>query len=313
MNGVSESPFGVGLERYAGVVVALAEGHDLALILTQERLDSVVWSQAAPVWRVRLAKSGARGDAEFMAYRGRVLEAEDILTREVAPLDREVGAWLAFVKAWGAAAAPEEFLQKHGLRTNDVSRLRRSWDARFDADRALAVRAATLAVEGSTALPVLRVGPAVLRAFPWSPAFGRAALGREASPAGDVVDSHDRYLEAHRRAQRDSARKALHPAASALAPAGRLAVTSPLMRAIDVAGLPFDARQEPVSAPPPLVPRSPHPGVGDTVELAQLTDAELAHDPRIDETVELDARVFGDLDAAAPFALRAPGRVLKKG
>jgi hypothetical protein len=327
---MSDAPFGVSLPTYAGITVALAEGHALEAVLAEEAVALDAWRAAEPRWKIRLAASAARGDAEFTAFRARTLEAEDALARRIEPLDTELGAWLAFVRAWGHAPEPAAFLEERGLSANDVSRLRRVWDVRFEEQPALALEAARRLARGELGpVPPLHVAAKRLVPFPWSkgrvshPSWAPAAAGSA------TLDRDARYLAAHRRAQEamtpparaplasPSAPARLEPArleparlepmrvASSLAPS--LDSTSPLLTAVTVEPLPFVTVGAAVP-PPSSPPQAPHPNLGATVELGALTDDQLVVATTVNDTAILDASALGDLDAASPFPLPQPPR-----
>jgi hypothetical protein len=159
---------GVSLEQYAGVTVALAEGFPLDAILINDRVTRDVWSRAEPAWKVRVAKEGTAGPlfAELSAKR---IVAEDCLARGVAPIDADLAAWMSFLAAYGAHAAPFELLKGKGIGLNDLSRLQRRWARRMAEDERLPKQAADLAKKGPGPLPPIRVDPPVLKRFPWSP------------------------------------------------------------------------------------------------------------------------------------------------
>lgn len=334
---MGDSPFGVSLAVYAGVVTALAEGHALERILVQEGLAVDAWRAAEPEWKARLAASAVRGDAEFSAFRARAIEAEDVLFRRVTPLADDLSAWLAFVHGWSTAAEPRRFLEERGLGANDIARLRRSWDERFERDRDLAVLAARKLAEGDLGAPPFpRVEPALLRRFPWSQAKDAAP----STPEPTERDLDERHLARHEAARRDAARANPHALGSSprepsttpaprpwvappapSAPSNLLDATAPMMTALVLDPLPFVAASHTSEPPRPHEPSAPHPNVGETLELGAFTDAMLRGnaasmppasaplsptEPSIQETAELDARLLGDLDAAAPFALPKP-------
>lgn len=299
---MTDAPFGVSLAVYAGVLVALGEGHDLKAVLDQEQLELDAWRAAEPTWKARLAASSARGGAEFNEFRARTIEAEDTLARRVAPVEEDLGAWLAFAKAWAASPDPAAFLSKHALRAGDVSRLRRGWDERFEAEPALAVKAARLVADGKVGpVPPLRVEPAHLVRFPWSKGY-RAAPHEDPTPAAAEGDDRDaRYLAAHRRARE----RMLAVAPRVLPPDA----TSPCLPAVVLQPLPFDAT-EPAGPLPLSAPLAPHPNVGETVEFPALSDADLlvASDPgsgqNIHATAILDAHALVDVGTPLPFPPR---------
>jgi hypothetical protein len=338
---MTDAPFGVSLAAYAGITSALGEGHSLEAVLAAEAIALDAWRAAEPAWKVRLAASASRGDAEFTAFRARTFEAEDALARRVAPLDVDLVSWLSFVAAWGSAAEPADFLEQHGLRPSDVSRLRRAWDARFEREPALAVKAARLVAGGQLGpVPTVEADRPRLRPFPWS----RRSMAERASSTSDGSDEgrslDSRYLDAHRRV-REAMVGASLPAPS---PAPRLApslaapwpatpspapglappvaplvdATSPFLPAVALEPLPFVAAASSLAAPPTSGPPiAAHPDVGETVELAALSDAALfgspspghaapeAGPPNLHATAILDASALGDLDTAVPFARRS--------
>jgi hypothetical protein len=149
---------GVPLAQFAAVTAALAEGFPLDAVLAVEELDAERWAAADLAWTAQLA-----GGGEALArYEAALASAEDRLARRVAPIEDDLGAWLAFLDASSRAKDPAAFLAGHGLGTNDLARLGRRWRRRMSADRALEKRAADLRRQGPGALPPLRVGNAKL-------------------------------------------------------------------------------------------------------------------------------------------------------
>jgi hypothetical protein len=175
-------PSEVTLEQYAGVTAALADGFPLGAILDNEGLAPHAWRAAEIAWKARVARDGAGGPlfTEMCTKRG---VAEDCLARGVAPLDADLGAWLAFLRAFGEHRAPFDLLAGAGLGMNDVSRLQRRWARRMAEDAELRKQAADLARKGAGPLPALRVEPPVLRPFPWS----RGAAVKEAMKAAALA------------------------------------------------------------------------------------------------------------------------------
>src|SRR6185369_15416545 len=86
----------------------------------------------------------------------------------VDPIDADLRAWIAFLDAYAASAAPDELLAQRDLGMNDLARLRRAWDKRMTRDASLVKRAAKLKKDGVPPLPALRVGPRKLVKSPWA-------------------------------------------------------------------------------------------------------------------------------------------------
>jgi hypothetical protein len=162
---MSDAVHGVSLEQYAGVTVALAEGLPIEAILANERIPADAWARADVAWKVRAAK-----DASVLAQLvGKRAVAEDVLARGVTPIDSDLAAWMSFLQAYAAHPSPFAMLDGAGLGLNDLSRLHRRWSRRMAADESLQKQAAELARKGPGPLPPIRVEPAVLKLFPWSP------------------------------------------------------------------------------------------------------------------------------------------------
>lgn len=186
---------GLGVEQYAGVTAALAEGFALDQILANEQLDPALWHATDSAWKRQLAIDGVQGGSLFNAYRAKREVAEDCLARKVAPLEEDLAAWLSFLDAWAKSPEPDAMLSRSGLNTNDLSRLKRRWSKRMEEDRARAVEAAKLAAQGEKPMPTITVAAAMLRPFPWSKRGEVKAAVAQAPVAVDVpVDvSLDQY------------------------------------------------------------------------------------------------------------------------
>lgn len=92
---------GVTLEQYAGVSAALIEGFPLPAVLNAEGLDARAWPRVSLRWSQRLAAGGAAGPLAA-SYRDTLAFARGWLGRRVAPLEDDLGVWLAFLNAWSA-------------------------------------------------------------------------------------------------------------------------------------------------------------------------------------------------------------------
>jgi hypothetical protein len=94
----------VTLEGYAGITAAVGDGFALAEALANEGVDPGGWPGADAGWKLLLAADGADGPI-FGAFRAKLAEAEDWLSRRVLPIDAELGAWMGFLRAYGAGRA----------------------------------------------------------------------------------------------------------------------------------------------------------------------------------------------------------------
>jgi len=182
----NEAAASLTMEQHAGIAVALAEGFARAQVLAQEQVDEDTFRAADVEWKQRLVED-ARGEGTLFArYQAKRAEAEDWLWRKVSPLGDDLGAWLGFLKAWAAAAAPYGLLASAGLTLADVGRLGRAWEAALARDGKLAKRAAKLA--GDARMPArVTVEPVELRPFPWSPKPQPKAV--EGAGARDALSS----------------------------------------------------------------------------------------------------------------------------
>ncbi len=228
---------GVTVEQYAGITAALAEDLPLETALAQEAISPRAWKPIDVAWKARLAADGAEGSL-FRSYSDKLAEAEDWLARPVAPLGDDLGAWLAFLAAWGKHEAPFELLAGAGLRLSDVSRLRRRWSRRFAEDASLEKRAAELLRKGPGPVPAVTVGQVQHKPYPWSRAGAPAGPATQAKPAPPLPA-----------APPDSPPAPAAPPAPGEAPPRALLVPS-FMKAREPAPLP---------APPPPQPE-PSPG-----------------------------------------------------
>lgn len=158
---------GVTLEQYAGVSAAIIEGFPLPTVLESEGLDARAWPRASLGWSQRLAKDGAGGPLAT-AYRDTLAFARGWLGRRVAPLDDDLGAWMAFLNAWSAHPAPFDLLAQMDISPSDVTRIQGAWAQRLEKDEALQKQALDLAKKKRSAVPKVTVTRADLKPFPWS-------------------------------------------------------------------------------------------------------------------------------------------------
>jgi hypothetical protein len=157
----------VTLEQYAGVSAALVEGFALPAVLESEGLDAAAWPRVSSRWSRRLGDGGAGGPLATV-YRETFAFARRWLGRRVAPLEDDIGAWLAFLNAWSAHPAPFELLDDLGMSPSDVSRVQGAWAARIADDEDLRKKALELARNKPSAIPKVTVTRADLRPFPWT-------------------------------------------------------------------------------------------------------------------------------------------------
>jgi hypothetical protein len=277
----------VTVERYAGIVVAVDEGHELATVLAQEQVSPAAWPDIDTSFKNRLTS-----EADLLeTYQAKVAEAEDHLSRRVQPLDEDATAYLAFLRHLALQPQLGAALTAHGLRTADLARLARHWERRFQADEELRTRALALALREPPP-DRIRVSPPELRPFPWT--AGREA--REAAPdAGaptslptldpallpsafrprsqPVADPPPDERNASLLAAVPLPGPALpYPAASfdrgsALEPVSTLAGTAPVTGPPNLQAVPFRGVRPP---PPPVAPTlEPNPELGGTTTLPE--------------------------------------------
>lgn len=163
------------VEQYAGISAAIADGYPLDAVLANEGLAPKAWPGADIAWKQKLVAD----PAAFESYRRWLGEAEDWLGRKVTPLDEDLAAWLGFLGAYAAHAAPFDLLGGLGLGMSDLGRLQRRWSKRLAEDQELAKEAAELAKAKPSAVPRVTAGRGVLTPFPWSK---KGAPDRASSP-----------------------------------------------------------------------------------------------------------------------------------
>lgn len=266
----SERAGRLSLEQHAGIAVALAEGFAREEVLAQEGLTESAFRRGDISWKVRLADDGREGGSLLSAYQSKRAFAEDWLRRQIEPLDTSLDAWLGFLRAWNAEREPFSLLEKWSLTLADIGRLGRAWEAALARSPDLRNRAEHL--RGSAQPPAqVKVSPARLRPFPWSP---RARAAEPAAPAPERLPSRPAAEQAPLAivpalpsyllevANREPALPAPHPAAPLTATAE---VVLPLREA-----LPFvrgAAAPGPPAAPIRGTAEPPATAVGGTVEL----------------------------------------------
>lgn len=292
----------VSLERYAGIIVALDEGHPLAAVLAQEQVAADAWDAIDVDFKDRLSQ-----DRElFSEYAACVIEAEDQLARGVSPLADDPAAYLAFVAGF-AASDSGTVLDTHALKLADIGRLGRQWERRFAADEALRQRAFEQAQAISPPITI-RCEVAELRPFRWT----RGIVPSAPLPADETDPPADdpllRTLDPSRlpSAYRPSTRRSSFPVATArprrsLEPSPTLGETSPHAGASKEPATPFRGRR---GAPRPIASSlEPHAELGATAPLDPSVGASaqrgLEPVPALARTAPIGARPRGP---ATPFA-----------
>lgn len=148
---------GIDLATFAAVQAAVADGFPEEEVLAHHHLEAAAWSRARAAWTQRLVEEG-QGGALFGQYKAALHRREDELGREVAPIDRDLDAWLGFVAAM-AAEEPASLLGRTGLRLPDLSRLSRAWERQLAGDADLRRQAEEKRAAGPVArVPELRLG-----------------------------------------------------------------------------------------------------------------------------------------------------------
>lgn len=158
---------GVSLEQYAGVSAAVIEGFALPAVLSAEGLDERAWPRVSLRWSQRLADGGAASPLST-SYRDTLAFARGWLGRRVAPLEEDLAVWFAFLNAWSAHPAPFDLLKELAILPADVTRIQGAWAQKIEKDQELRKKAQELARKKPSAVPRVKVTPAVLRPFPWS-------------------------------------------------------------------------------------------------------------------------------------------------
>lgn len=192
---------GVPLVQLAAVHAAVAEGFALAAVLELEGVPRAVWSEAEVSWKARLVSA----ESEMSRYAAELSRQQDRLARRVAPLEKELESWIHFLRCYEAHPDPFDLLTAVGLGLNDMSRLGRHWNRRFDLDPKLAKSAAKLSlkIEGriekgeKPRLPMIEVTEAQLTPSPAAGSYvaPSAAAGAQATqlPESTPVLGLDQY------------------------------------------------------------------------------------------------------------------------
>lgn len=172
-------PEGVPLDRYAAVLAMRGEGIPLDEALARAGVDARAWAAAERAWEVRIA----RADEALLGELDEALAAaQDRLARPVPPIDRELAAWLDFIRHWMASASPVARLESLGLRVEDVFRLQRAWGRRLKEDAALRQSAGRIMQRPPGPMPAIWPEPLALGPWP-APAPGPSA----AAGAGEAA------------------------------------------------------------------------------------------------------------------------------
>jgi hypothetical protein len=143
---------GVTLEQYAGVSAAIIEGFALPAVLAAEGLDARAWPRVSLRWSRRVAEGGAAGPLA-VAYRDTLAFARGWLGRRVAPLEDDLGVWLAFLNAWSAHPDPFAPLEELSILPSDVTRVQGAWAQKVEKDEELRKKALEIAKKKPSAVP----------------------------------------------------------------------------------------------------------------------------------------------------------------
>jgi hypothetical protein len=125
------------LAQYAGVLAALAEGHELGRVLAHEGIEAARWPDAERAWAEQLAESAGHG-VLIDTFDEHLAVAQDRYGRRLPPLDEDLRAFLDFRRRWAADPDPPALVERVGLRLAEVTRLCRLWSKRTANDPALA-------------------------------------------------------------------------------------------------------------------------------------------------------------------------------
>ncbi|MBI4955273.1 MAG: hypothetical protein HY908_24835 [Myxococcales bacterium] len=155
----------VTLAAFATVVVGLEDGLPLAELLLRVGLPAEAWAAAREAWEERVVddlEAGGTLAEELEAAKTRALLGWE---RGLAPLDRELRAYLDFERALAAADDAEAFLRAHGLRSSDPLRLLGVWAPRL-ADPEVQREALAILNELPGDVPPVEASPARLGTIP---------------------------------------------------------------------------------------------------------------------------------------------------
>ncbi|MFO0590357.1 MAG: hypothetical protein U0441_22635 [Polyangiaceae bacterium] len=253
---------GVPLAAYAAVRAGLNEGLRLDLLLQAEGIPAPRWSRAEDAFDEALADSAAGDGALLRAFDFHLTSAQDRLARPLPPLDRDLGAWLDFVRRWSESERPAALLTELGLRAADLIRLHRGWMGKLSADRELAERAVAILAGEPGELPVPAPPPAAVVLPPRKPEerLTAAEEGEDAEEERDDLDED--ALEDEDRSEEPPAVFGPLPDEGSLPPAElasvEIASTEARSPAPSVAVPSFLLARETTSAPPAsAAPESP--------------------------------------------------------
>lgn len=153
----------VPLDRYATVLVMRQEGIPLDEAIARADVPPRAWAKAESAWEARIARAEeeliGELDAAFAA-------AQDRLARPIPPIDRDLAAWLDFLRHWSADPSPMALLERLGLRVQDVFRLQRTWGRRLKEDDALRQSMSRIIQQPLGPMPAIRPEVLVLGPLP---------------------------------------------------------------------------------------------------------------------------------------------------
>jgi hypothetical protein len=177
----SEREFeGVTLALQMWIHAGLAEGFALDELLAAQGLTPERWARAEEAWGDALLDTD--DEAAEVAHDASALAAQDSFARALPPIDRALGPWLDFVRAFGAQEEPAAWLGARGLRSADVLRLHRVWSRRLADEPTLREEALALLAAPAGPAPEVTPGP--------RPTLAQRTAA-EAKPAPAPLDEDD--------------------------------------------------------------------------------------------------------------------------
>jgi hypothetical protein len=148
---------GLKLSVYAAAKTYIALGVPLADALEAAGLSMRGWAETDRAVTSVLLSTKDR--ALLQAYDRHRAAAEENIVREVAPLDRDVTAWLDFFRTFSAQPDPTAYLESLGLDETDLFRLMGLWQERMATDPAVRRAASDAMAVDPNPIPPLKIGP----------------------------------------------------------------------------------------------------------------------------------------------------------
>lgn len=154
---------GVSRAQFAFLRAGLTDGVTLEALLAYHGLDGPTWEAAEELWNAHVLESIEHETSLLHELDEEMAAARAHWERPIPPLDRDLQAWIDFLRVWADAPEPVEFLTRFGLEPADLARLHARWSERMAGEPSLGAEMLAMLEREPGELCVPRPEPARLR------------------------------------------------------------------------------------------------------------------------------------------------------